>query len=135
MGKMKIRVWDKKEKKMLYQDKTLITFNNRYCSLEDVLYYHKEDFRVMRYIGKKDINDKELYEGDIIDNGIEIGYIYYDAKKLQYRVKYKEGYTGEITDSDGVVRMKKVGNVHKSSKKLCLTDEELVVPRECLDIN
>ena len=83
MREIKFRVWDKKNEKLLY--------NNEY-SLDFAL-NNKEHFVIMQYTHLKDINNKEIYEGDIIQvsykDYIRIGQVIYGSLG-RYQIKGKE---------------------------------------------
>ena len=72
MKDMQLRAWDKKRKKMF----NIITWNDpRYLafdvtatgqSSDSLIELEKEDIVLMQFIEIKDINDKDIYEGDRI---------------------------------------------------------------------
>ncbi len=67
MREIKFRAWDKKEKKMFYFDIFEISASGAVCgegeNCCDITYPY---IILMQYIGLKDKNGKEIYEGDII---------------------------------------------------------------------
>jgi uncharacterized phage protein (TIGR01671 family) len=75
MREIKFRVWDKVGKKMMYpQDYEVIhssfeaiEWNWNYEQFDSGLNL-PEQGEIMQYTGIKDINGKEIYEGDILEN-------------------------------------------------------------------
>lgn len=83
MREIKFRAWDKVMKRWHYNP---MSFSFR----ETEIYTHL-DFN--QYTGLKDMNDKEIYEGDIVNLKIT----YWNNCNKEY-VEYEREFTGEITD-------------------------------------
>ena len=69
MKEIKFRIWDKEENKMINGND--FTFDE-YAPLNDLFYDNSKKLDFMQYIGLKDFDGVEIYEGDILEG--ENGY-------------------------------------------------------------
>ena len=78
MRPIKFRVWDEEQKYMAYQGtpdlETLQSF-----------IFHFGDKELMQFTGLHDKNGKEIYEGDIVTDGVGKYKIVYDLKLAGYQ--------------------------------------------------
>jgi len=123
------------------ENKTRIIGFNNYITKDE--YQSYVDYNVLvdektigQYIGLSDINDKEIFEGDIL---VENRYPYYSNEKLNYvgivEFKYsswkvilkcvdkdKNGISNGLTDSnidnDGFQNMEIIGNIYQNPELL-----------------
>jgi len=68
MREIRFRAWDKKEKKMYQWPFIIHHWDNEIrvnAGKKGYTQIPMEDIELMQFIGLKDINDKEIYEGDV----------------------------------------------------------------------
>ena len=129
MRDIKFRCWDTENKEMLevqeldYED----SYNGqpmiRTTMYSD--YFDTEDMILMQYVGLKDKNGKEIYEGDIVkfrfkDDREEfpdlIGYIEYQTTFTAFRIMSNQGsFKIDITE---IKFIEVIGNIYENPKLL-----------------
>ena len=114
----KFRAWDKKQNKMYDLEKCIgfevSDFRNKRPQ-------HK-DLEVMQFTGLKDVNGKEIFEGDIVkwDDSNDSGYVSYMSETTEYVVdEWKEGdrkSKGHSLSSLGEVEI--IGSIYENPELL-----------------
>ena len=117
MGEIKIRVWDKEENRMISGDRFAF---EEYAPLNDLFNNNSKRFDFMLYTGYKDINDVEIYEGDIVETtrGLNhiIGAVIY--RKASWYIQSKEGYNVRLNSIFSTAENKIIGNVYENKELL-----------------
>lgn len=89
MREIKFRTWNKSESEMYYNAELTYDFGMNGSSVMEESFggiITNDDFILMQYTGVKDINGKEIYEGDIVE--------YFSQSAIGYGVKkYIINYT------------------------------------------
>lgn len=141
---IKFRAWDENNKTMVYsddgnQDYKWFTDNDGCMICENT---EKVLDNIMQYVGLKDKNGENIYEGDIvlvnkydllstnwnseIENGKKIltmsrvGYVVYDELRLSFRVKNPIDYQTIALSGVGYFDydIEVIGNIHENKKLL-----------------
>ena len=117
MEEIKIRVWDKEENRMISGDRFAF---EEYAPLNDLFNNNSKRFDFMLYTGYKDINDVEIYEGDIVETtrGLNhiIGAVIY--RKASWYIQSKEGYNVRLISIFSTAENKIIGNMYENKELL-----------------
>ena len=108
-----------------------LTYQSKhYCIVEENGNVVEIDPRTIgQYTGLQDCEGKEIYGGDIVSDGIEKGFVYFDNNYSQFRVSLGEGCNGNTPYNQGgspkgETRYKVIGNIHEDKELLETENEE-----------
>jgi uncharacterized phage protein (TIGR01671 family) len=128
MQETKFRLFDKRSKKMIYpklddldmyslqfiEDSWQVEFNN---SEDEPKYYGNDVFEIMQYTGLRDINGKEIYEGDIVKHSID-GY----EQAYSYHIHDMVDWFQDMYNADDYYRWDEdsieiIGNIYENPER------------------
>ena len=120
MKDRQVRLWDKKEKRMIYGD------DENYCItlLGSILYLHgdyytfvnSKDFVRMDFTGHRDKKDKKIWEGDICKDYMgHLHKVIWPERYASFMFERADGrlLSGVGQSSEGL-RMEVIGNIHEN---------------------
>lgn len=141
MRKNKFRAWDRWNEEMIYQHdmnyplenkEYLFSLNEEYVELlrydEDYSAYVKYDVDIMQYTGVNDLNNNEIYEGDIVKRidltpvanmfgKSEIGVVEFDNGS--FLLKVKDGaYSMNSRSILNMCSYEVIGNIYENKDML-----------------
>ena len=122
--KIKFRIWDTKDRQMVYNTNDLNNDYSVWISLDGYIYatykligLNKDEIILMQFIGLKDKKEKEIYEGDIVFNGKEYRRVDWVGAGFWFVDIYGGSKDIEPTPNE-VKNWKVVGNIFENSKFL-----------------
>ena len=112
MREIKFRCWNGKNKKYIYQSKT--------DRIDKCLTYYELNIKTIleQYIGLKDKNEKEIYEGDIVKYELgdidECVFVRYSSGVLPQFVNVDKDGCEHMDDIDDWHTLEIIGNIHEN---------------------
>lgn len=121
--KIKFRAWDNRRKIMYPNVQNTYDFmvseggcmeENFKCVLGD------DNYKVMQYTGEKDINNVEIYEGDIVETTRALNHIIGVVRyhKASWCIQSEEGYRIRLISIFSTAENKVIGNIYENPELL-----------------
>ena len=120
-NRFKFRVWDKLAERMIYphndnQQHFIIDLNGRFHNLQNGS--GGDDYVIQQYTGLMDSNEKEIYEGDIIemtyDHIIERGFVVWENNSYILKTIGEDSYAPLVI----FPKDKVIGNIFENKELL-----------------
>lgn len=128
MRELKFRYWKEEDKRMFQLDSS--TYINHNGKIEEVWIAYEDsfeyDYPIMQWTGLKDINGVDIYEGDILSNGINcsgtvrfingmylVDFIYTEDPPLSHD---KEEHTFRLITVASITEI--IGNIYQNPELL-----------------
>lgn len=126
MREFKFRAWDKADNKMYYDaEKTYDFIGNDIMEESFGSLLHNDNYIVMQYTGLIDTNNKEIYEGDIVERldltptknyygKVDVGVVEY--KTSRYILKRKDDHYFDMSYDNifSISQYKVLGNIYET---------------------
>ena len=125
MNSIKFRAWDGRNEQLAYSDREDCFYIDKkgaffmYAvpkSESGLITEYYKSYDLMQFIGLKDGDNNELYQGDIIEDHIGIGVIVWCDKNCSFKVSYRKGNMGkwflDYTDNE-LKTILRIGNVYE----------------------
>jgi uncharacterized phage protein (TIGR01671 family) len=115
MREIKFRVWNK-ENKYMADNEICFYYDNFKTFIE-----HPQFYEIMQYTGLKDMNRKEIYEGDIIkDTKVRFAYVIFLQQEMGYVLVYLKndvrllGHRNTGSGYDIDLNLEVIGNIYEN---------------------
>ena len=84
-------------------------------TVESVAMYEVDRKTVGQYTGQKDIEGVEIYEGDIVTNGVSIGVVIWHDVRAMFII---DGSQHDIAPMDDWCELKRIGTIYENPELL-----------------
>ncbi len=128
MKQLKFRIWDVKQKKFIFEYEAshlrlAITLAGKVYRGEDDNILPESDYVIQQYTGLNDINDIEIYEGDIVssidlNSGPSVGVVGFDTFGIYYVSPLEYGNEDAKWISMAQEYNTLIGNIHENPELL-----------------
>lgn len=136
MREIKFRAWDTRRKEFrndifICVDGKIYSFSKETPYGKAISYVNEEFIKLMQYTGFKDVNDKEIYDGDILDFTIfqyggndsqDKGYVVIEEVGIFIKTDFNDDeFTKEFDLVEAVINddeLKVIGNIYENPELL-----------------
>ncbi|WP_083232313.1 YopX family protein [Fusobacterium massiliense] len=121
---IKFRAWLKNKKEMVdvalinYVTKCITYALTKKGSMLTIIDENFSNIELLQYIGLKDKNNKEIYEGDIVKIDRQLFRVSYMEEKASYMLDEVDSYMSDYLSNYDINKLEKVGNIYENVELL-----------------
>ena len=113
MREIKFRAWNKQRKEMIIVEEIHFKYNSIVYD-EGIITSPMKNFEMMQFTGLKDKKGKEIYEGDVLENGF---------KDSKYKIIFEDGkFVADQLEGFGIFDIEDewevIGNIYENPELL-----------------